>query len=100
MKKWIFGFRRVKIEDPELKCPNTPDCNIVTCTCGTTYCSTHITHTCITAPGGLSCAICDRPRELGSEYCDDHKGKYCEIHTGELLQNGKCIMCEGDVIIP
>ena len=99
MKKWKLAFSNVKIEEPGkenepiLECPNTPDCNIVTCTCGTTYCSTHITHSCVTLPGGLGCAICDRPRELGSEYCSDHKGKYCEIHTGELLENGKCRMC-------
>ena len=113
MKKWKLAFSNVNKEnelcpvcglplnscvceeepEPEPVCPNTPECNIVTCTCGTTYCSTHITHSCITLPGGLVCDICGHPRDLGSIYCSDHKGKYCEKHTGELLENGKCRMC-------
>lgn len=69
MKKWIFGFRNFNNEEPgkenelcpvcglplnscickdepELKCPNTPECNIVNCSCGESYCSTHETHEC------------------------------------------------------
>lgn len=31
---------------PTEKCPNKPECNVETCECGETYCSTHDFHVC------------------------------------------------------
>jgi hypothetical protein len=43
-----------------LECPNTPECNIITCTkCSESYCSTHKTHECEnTSSGDHGTGIC------------------------------------------
>jgi hypothetical protein len=110
MKRFIFAFKHVNNEElenelcpvcrlplnqciceeqpePEPECPDTPDCKVITCTCGTTYCSTHKTHTCYTIGGGedkcVSCGI--RPKSFGSDYCDECKEKEEEEE--------KCVSC-------
>jgi hypothetical protein len=92
MKKYAFGFRNFKKEnelcpvcglplnscicedEPELKCPNTTDCNIVTCNrfgCGESYCSTHDSHIC--------------------KAIDHH---YCQFEECENIANIRCMYCE------
>lgn len=68
-------------DEPILECPNTPDCNIVTCNkCNESYCSTHKTHECENIPsddhGTGICAEC---------WMDDPDNCYYE---GDLESHG------------